>query len=349
MRVTLLLPEPRFPDPSDAPSLRWGVVAPGWIAGHFVASLHRHTGQRVVAVASRDAARGQAFADEHGVERVHASYDALVDDPQVDVVYVASPHSHHPDQALAAIAAGKHVLVEKPLARNAAEARAIVEAARAAGVFAMEAMWTRYLPHIDVLRQVLEDGLIGRPRWVTGSFATRAEVPDDHRLLNPALAGGVLLDIGIYPLSFASFVATTVGLPATPTDLQVMGSLARTGVDEQVALQVAYPGLQAQLFTSMLTPADDEARVHGEAGWVTTGPRFRGPSSVTLHVGDESATWDENRVEELDGLCFQAAALARYVAQGRTESPLHPLDEVLTVLETADEVRRRLGVVYPGE
>ena len=347
--MTLRLPEPRFPDPRDAPVLRWGVLAPGWIAGHFVGSLKRHTNQRVVAVASRDASRAQAFADEFGVERALSSYDELVNDPGVDVVYVASPHSHHPDQALAAIAAGKHVLVEKPMARNAAEARAIVEAARAAGVLAMEAMWTRYLPHIDVLRQVLEGGTIGQPRWVTGSFATRTVVPDTHRLMDPALAGGVLLDIGIYPLSFASFVATTTGLPAAPTDLQVMGSLAPTGVDAQVAFQVAYPGLQAQLFTSMLTPADDAARVHGEAGWVATGPRFRGPTSVHLTVGDETATWDDNRVLELDGLCFQAAALARYVAAGLTESPLHPLDEVVTVLETADEIRRRLGVVYPGE
>jgi len=345
----LRLPEPRFPDPSDAPALRWGIIAPGWIAGHFVGSLRRHTTQRVVAVASRDEARAQAFAAEHGVERVHATYDALVADPQVDVVYVASPHSHHTEQALAAIAAGKHVLVEKPTARNAAETRRIVEAARAAGVLAMEAMWTRYLPHVDVLRRVLEDGVVGAPRWVTGSFTMRPEVTDQHRLMDPALAGGVLLDVGIYPLSFASFVATTVGLSPVPTDLQVMGTLAHTGVDAQVALQVAYPGLHAQLFTSMLTHAADEARVHGEDGWVTTGPQFRGPSSVTLHVGGESATWDDNRALDMDGLCFQAAALARYAAEGRTESPLHPLDEVVTILETADEVRRRLGVVYPGE
>jgi len=343
------LPEPRFPDPSDAPALRWGVLAPGWIAGNFVRALHRHTGQRVVAVASRDPRRAQAFADEHGVARACSSYDELVADPQVDVVYVASPHPQHPEQALAAIAAGKHVLVEKPLARNAAEARQVVDAAQAAGVLVMEAMWTRYLPHTDVVRQVVADGLIGAPRWVTGAFSSRSEVPDDHRLMDPALAGGVLLDIGVYPLSFASFVATTAGLPPVPTDLQVVGSLARTGVDAQVALQLAYGGLHAQLFTSMLTPADNDVRVHGEAGRLATGPRFYAPTSVTVHVGDESVTWDDNRIHDLDGLCFQAAALARYVAAGLTQSPLHPLDEVLATLDTADEVRRRLGVVYPGE
>lgn len=347
--MTLRLPDPRFPDPAEAPVLRWGVLAPGWIAGMFVDGVRRHTGQRVVAVASRDVQRAQQFADEHGVERAVSSYEALVTDPEVDVVYVASPHSHHLDQALAAIAAGKHVLVEKPLTRNATEARTLVEAARAAGVLAMEAMWTRYLPHVDVIRQLLENGDLGAPRWVTGSFAGRTVVPDTHRLMDPALAGGVLLDIGIYPLSFASFVATTVGLPAQPTALQVLGSLAPTGVDAQVALQVGYPGLDAQLFTSMLTPAGDAATVHGELGWLETGPRFRGPTSVTLHVGDEQATWDANRVLEMDALCFQAAALARYVAEGRTESPWHPLDEVVAILDTADEVRRRLGVVYPGE
>lgn len=347
--MTLVLPEPRFPDPRDAPVLRWGVLAPGWIAGMFVDAVHRHTDQRVVAAASRDVARAQEFVAAHGVDRAVSSYQALVEDPEVDVVYVASPHSHHLDLALQAVAAGKHVLVEKPLTRNAAEARTLVAAADAAGVLLMEAMWTRYLPHIDVLRRLIEDGALGTVRRVTAEFADRITAPDEHRLMNPALAGGVLLDLGVYPLSFASFVATAAGAPVRPSAVHAAGSLARTGVDAQVSLQLTYPGLEAQLFTSMLTPTPDVAAVHGERGWAVTGPQFFLPTSLTARVDDEQATWDDNRITGHDGLCFQAAALARYVAEGRTQSPLHPLDEVVATLETADAVRRMLGVVFPGE
>jgi predicted dehydrogenase len=345
----LTLPEPRTPDPADAPPLRWGIIAPGYIADQWATALREHTRQRLVAVASRSFERATAFANRHGAERVHESYEALVDDPAVEAVYVASPHSHHREHALLALRAGKHVLVEKAFTRNAAEARELVAAAGEAGVLLMEAMWTRYLPHTDVLRQVVADGLIGDVHRITADYGVRTTPDPTHRLLDPALAGGVLLDLGIYPLSFASSVARAAGLPLHPTSIQAAGSLTTTGVDAQVSVQIGYGTAQAQLFTSMLTASGHTAVVHGSVGRVEVDDRCYVPAGVTLTVGERTGTWDANRIHGYGGLSFQAAALATYVAQGRTDSPLLPLDETVTIIETADEIRRQVGVVYPGE
>lgn len=344
----LTLPEPRTADPADAPALRWGILAPGHIAGHWATALREHTRQRLVAVGSRSPERAAAFAREHGVDRVHASYESLVDDPEVDAVYVASPHSHHRGHALLALRAGKHVLVEKAFTRNAVEARELVAAAGDAGVLLMEAMWTRYLPHTDVVRRVLEDGLLGEVHRITADYGVRAAKDPTHRLFDPALAGGVLLDLGIYPLSFASAVARAAGLPR-PRSVQAAGSLTTTGVDAQVSAQIGYGAAQAQLFTSMLTASGHTAHVYGSLGRVDVDDRCYVPAGVTLTVGDRIGTWDANRIHGYGGLSFQVAAFATYVAEGRTDSPLLPLDETVTILETADEIRRQVGVVYPGE
>jgi len=345
----LPLPDPRTPDPADAPPLRWGVLAPGYIAHQWTAAVLTHTRQQVVATGSRSPDRAQAFADAHSIARVHGSYEALVDDPDVDAVYVASPHSHHHDQALLALRAGKHVLVEKAFTRNATEARALVAAARDADVLLMEAMWTRYLPHTDVIGQLLDDGVLGDVQRVVGDYGVRADPDPTHRLLDPALAGGVLLDLGIYPLSFASFVARHAGLGLVPRTVQAAGSLTSTGVDAQISVQVAYDDAEAQLFTSMLTASGHTTHVHGSEGRVDVDDRCYVPAGVTLTVGDRTGTWDANRITGYGGLAFQAAALATYVAEGRRDSPLLPLDETVTILETADEIRRQVGVVYPGE
>jgi predicted dehydrogenase len=344
------LPEPRFPDPREAPTLRWGILAPGWIAGLFADTVLANTGQRIVAVASRSSERAAAFATTYGVEKAYDSYAQLVEDPDVDVVYVASPHSEHRDQALLAIAAGKHVLVEKAFTRNATEAREVVAAARAAGVFVMEAMWTRHLPHMDVIRQLLEDGVLGDVRRVLADTGMFPDVDASHRLLNPALAGGSLLDIGIYPLAFASFVARTAGLGERPTTVQATGILTPTGVDAQVSWQLGYADrAQAQLFSTLLAPVVGNAAIVGSAAWLELGPDFSMPGPVTFAAGEQRMTWDGNRIHGHAGLCFQAAALARYAAEGRTESPLQPLEETVAILETADEIRRQVGVTFPGE
>lgn len=335
------LPEPRHPDPADAPPLRWGVLGPGVIAADFTDALHRHTRQRVVAAGSRSSERAAAFAAAHGVERSHGSYEALVADPDVDVVYVATPHSEHLEHALLAIAAGKHVLIEKPMAVTAEQARRIVAAAREAGVFAMEAMWTRYLPQTDIVRQLLDRGALGELRVVTADFGGRAAFDPSGRLWDPALAGGALLDLGVYTVSWASFA---LGAPA---GIVASGTLASTGVDEQAALVLSSAsGAQALLSTTLRAGTPSLATICGSEGRVETDSPFWGPSGIRVVRADGTlaAHWrDPYGRPHRDGMSYEAAALARYVAEGRTESPLHPLSEAVDTLATIDEARRQLG------
>ncbi|RKH74172.1 gfo/Idh/MocA family oxidoreductase [Corallococcus aberystwythensis] len=326
------------------PALRWGVLAPGRIAGGFVWALHRHTDQRVHAVASRDPERAQRFASQYGIARVHASYEQLVTDPDVDIVYVASPHSEHKRQALLAIAAGKHVLVEKPLALDADEARDIARAARAAGVFAMEALWSRFLPQTLLIEQLLRDGVLGDIQLVMADFGGRFDFDPEGRVFNPALGGGALLDIGIYPIWLAHFVL------GPPPHVHATGSLTQTGVDGQAALVLTYPaGAQALLHTTLFAETPQEAVIAGTHARLQLDSRFFTPGGFTLKAArsDERLRWtDPSGIHGSDGLAWQAAAVARHIAEGHRESPLHPLERSIALLETIDAARGQLGVVH---
>ena len=198
-----LLPSPRTPDPHRAPSLRWGIMGPGWIAQRFTATLQKHTSQQVVAVGSRNQARADEFAAQHSVPTAYGSYEQLLADPGIDIVYIATPHTEHYACALAALAAGKHVLVEKPLGVNAVQAAAIAESASTAGLFAGEAMWTKFLPKFDVVRQIIDEGMLGRVHTVIADHGEHFTT--DHRIYDPALAGGPLLDLGTYPVVAGTF------------------------------------------------------------------------------------------------------------------------------------------------
>lgn len=337
------LPQPR-PLP-EAPSLRWGVLAPGGIAGRFVDAVLARTGQRVVAIGSRSAERAAEFARAHGVERSYGSYDALVGDPEVDVVYIASPHSAHAEQALLAIAAGKHVLIEKPFTADAASARTVQQAAAAAGVLAMEAMWTRYLPQYDVLRQLLADGAVGEIGLVEADFGFSFPFDPAHRLYDPAQAGGALLDAGVYPLSFVSSVL------GAPTAVTARGSLAPTGVDERATMLLDYadPAVRGIASTALTSMLPVQATISGTEGIIELIPPFLFPTGIRFSAHGPVAAeapleWVDRTFEErYDALSYEATALAGYVAEGRLESPLHPLDEVVSVIEVIDETRRQLG------
>lgn len=340
------LPTTRIPDPGEAPPLRWGILAPGNIAASFTDTVTKHTRQRVVAVGSRTPERAQEFADRFGIDRAHGSYEALVADPEVDVVYVASPHSHHAEQALLAIDAGKHVLVEKSFARNAAEARRVTDAARAAGVTLMEAMWTRFLPHIDVVRQVLADGLLGDVETLIADHGQRFTGGPEHRMFDPALAGGALLDLGVYPVSFSHFVL------GAPSRITAHGTVTSTGVDRQVSAVLEYEGSQAHALvtTTLAARTPTTASISGtEARLELPGP-FYAPQAVRLVAGDRSVVESEEpTIRWHEGLCYQAAHFAALVAEGRRESPLLPLDETIAVMETMDAMRAQVGVEFPGE
>ncbi|WNG13401.1 Gfo/Idh/MocA family protein [Cystobacter fuscus] len=337
------LPEPDITPLRGGPVLRWGVLAPGRIAGAFVWALHQHTDQRVHAVASREPERARSFAATYGISRVHGSYEQLVADPDIDIVYVASPHSGHKAQALLAIAAGKHVLVEKPFALNAAEAREIAQAARAAGVFAMEAMWTRFLPQTVLIDRLLRDGVLGDPRLVVADFGVRFDFEPEGRIFSPALGGGALLDLAVYPLWFAHFVL------GPPAQVLATGVLAKTGVDGQTALVLTTDsGAQALVHTSLFVDTPNEAAISGTLARLQVESRFIAPGGFTLSSphGEKRLRWsDSSALSGSGGLAYQATAAARHIAEGLTESPLHPLARSIAVLETIDAARRQVGYV----
>ena len=341
------LPSPRIPDPLDAPAIRWGVLAPGSIARSWTAALHAKTVSRVAAVGSRALERANAFAAEFNVERAYGSYEALVADPGVDAIYVASPHCEHRDHALLALGAGKPVLVEKAFTRNAIEARAVIEAARARSLLIVEAMWTRFLPHIDVVRRCVADGgdpIIGEVRTVEADHGQRLFPNGPLRLADPALAGGALLDLAVYPIAFAHLALGAF------TAVQATGTLAATGVDasETVAV-IGSHGSIGTLASTMLAKTPCAASISGTRARLEIDGWFYQPNTVRLiDLHDRELDRYETPSRE-HGLAYEAAEFARLLTAGKTESDLLPLGETLRIMQVLDEVRAQLGVSFPGE
>jgi predicted dehydrogenase len=336
------LPPPRTPDPMLAPRLRWGVLGPGWIAERFVGSLRRSTRQQVVAVASRDLGRAAAFASRWGIDRAYGGYQALVEDPGVDVVYVATPHNAHRPCALLAIEAGRHTLVEKPLALNAAEVAELAAAARGNGVFLMEALWTVFLPRFDVLRQVLADGLLGEVRTVLAEVGEH--FGPEHRIMRADLAGGPLLDLGTYPAALATMVLG----PAER--VLASGQPAPGGVNGQASILATHAGgAQSVLHTTLFSDTPTAATIAGTEATATLPGPFYQPGDLRVRFYDGAALEHREPAAGHGALHFQAAHLAAAVDGGLLESPLRPLADSLATIRVLDEVRGQLGVVFAEE
>lgn len=321
-------------------TVRWGVVGTGGIAAAMVEDLRLLPDAEVVAVGSRRAESATAFAAEHGIARHFASYAEVCQDPEVEAVYVSVIHPGHKDAALLAIDAGKAVLVEKPFTMNAAEAHEVVAAARARGVFLMEAMWARFVPHMVRVRELLADGALGEVRLVTADHCQWFAHDASHRLYAPELGGGALLDLGIYPVSFASMV---LGRPSTVT---AVGTRAFTGVDATTSVVLTYPTeAQAVLTTTLSALGPNRAAIVGTDARIEIDPVFYAPSSFTLTRRDGSVERFAP-AHEGQGLRHEAAEVMRCLREGRTESDVLPLDETVAVMETLDEVRRQIGLDY---
>lgn len=324
--------------------LRWGILATGWIADLFTGDL-RQNGFAVAAVASRSADKAAAFAARHGIGRWHGSYEALAADPDVDVVYIATPHPFHAAAAAMCIAAGKHVLVEKAFTLNGTEARQLLELSRRHDVVVLEAMWTRFLPHMVALRQLLADGLIGDIRTLVATHTQ--DLPDDpgHRLNAPELGGGALLDLGIYPVSFA------FDLLGAPRQVLATARFKSTGVDAEVSLLFRHEnGAVAAMVSASDAPGANRAEINGTAGHVEIDGVWYAPSGFRVYDSAKTLvrTFEPARFAGR-GMHFQAIELERLVAAGERISPLMPLPESVAIMETLDDIRRQIGLVYPSE
>jgi predicted dehydrogenase len=316
---------------------RWGILGTGGIANTFATDLQRTDSGEVVAVGSRSKESADRFADEFGIGNRHGSYESLVADPDVDVVYVATPHPLHHDNAVLALRAGKPVLVEKPFTMNADEARDVVRVARETGLFAMEAMWTRFLPHIAVIRKWLADGVLGDVVTVTADHGQWFAEDPAFRLFAPELGGGALLDLGIYPVSFASMVL------GTPNRIVAIGDPAFTGVDAQTSMLFGYDGgAQALLTCTLRAKSPTRAAIVGTKARIELDGDFYAPTAVSLITRDGETTTVESD-HEGRGLRHQADEVARLLAAGELESPLMPLDETISIMATMDAVLEQIA------
>lgn len=296
----------------------------------------------LVAVGSRSAEAAGRFAERYGIGRAYGSWRDLADDPDIDIVYVATPHSAHHAATAVCLDAGKAALVEKAFTLNVAQAEDLVARARRAGVLLMEAMWTRTLPAVRGMLARIEAGAIGTPTVVTADFGLSSDFGPTHRLRAPELGGGALLDLGVYPVSFAHFV---LGAPDT---IRAAGRLTPEGVDETAGILLGYPsGAVATLSCSIVADTPRTASVTGTEGRVELARGFFAPHGFRLYRGD---TVEEVVAEPTGrGYVHEAAEAMRCLRAGETESPLVPLTDTLSVLRTLDAVRAQLGVRYPGE
>lgn len=323
--------------------IRWGILGTGFIAGLQTQDLAEN-GFTVQAVGSRNAESSKAFSEKFGIPTAHASYEALVADPDVDVIYVASPHTYHHAHALLALNAGKHVLVEKPFTINAREAKEIFALAEAKGLVALEAMWSRFLPHMIRLREILQDGTLGEIRKVTASHNQNLPKDPAHRLNDPSLGGGALLDLGVYPVSF---VLDVLG---TPDTIRASAAMTATGVDRQTAAIFEYPdGQQAIVDCALDTASNNRAAVIGTEGWIDIEPTWYNPTPFTRfdNAGNVLETFDQPVTSR--GMQYQAAEMERLIRAGLTAGTVLPPGESVAVMAAMDEIRRQIGLTYDAD
>ena len=323
-----------------AGQVRWGIVGPGRIAAKVVEDFAHAPGAVAVAAASRSTERAEAFCAEHGLATAYGSYADIIAAPDIDVLYIATPHPQHHRIAVAALQAGKAVLVEKTFTATVAGAEDIVAAAQGNGVFAMEAMWTRFQPAVVAARALIADGAIGEVRQLQADLGVNRPYDESDRLFDPGQGGGALLDLGVYLVSIAQYVL------GVPDRIEVTGSLAPTGVDWEVGLLLGYDdGRAATLLGSLRHHTPGAARIFGTQGFIEIPPRFHHPDRIVLHRTGADPE-EMVRPPQGTGYSHELVEVSECVRGGRTESSVMPLADTLAVQRILNEASERLGVFH---
>ncbi|RMF81756.1 MAG: gfo/Idh/MocA family oxidoreductase [Chloroflexi bacterium] len=338
-------------------NMRWGILGTGLIAGLFAEGLSAVDDADIAAVGSRTQQNADTFGDRWHVPNRHASYEALANDPDVDVIYIATPHPFHYENALLCLNAGKHVLIEKPFAMNARQAKEIIDLARSKNLFAMEAMWTRFVPAIVKVREWIAAGKIGDVCMVRASLSFRAPFDPTHRLFAPELGGGALLDVGIYPISFAYM------LLGAPQKVASTAYLGETGTDDYSSYLFTYDGGKiAQLWSGVHLSVPVEAQIFGTEGFIHIEQPWINPRVIKLVTGvapgvEFMIPFDGNLYDEQivhvpttgNGYNYEAMEVADCIRAGKGESDIMPLDETLAIMQTMDAMRAEWGLAYANE
>ena len=325
-----------------AKTTRWGILGTGSICGAFAEGLTSARGAKLVAIGSRKQTTADAFADRFDIPHRHAGYKALVADPDVDAIYVGTPHHMHCENAILCLNAGKGVLVEKPFAINAGQAKRMIQAARRKKVFLMEAMWSRFLPSVIKTRQLVAGGAIGDLRMVIADFGFRAGVDPRSRLFNPAMGGGGLMDVGVYAVSLANmFLGESVKVAS-------LAEMCKTGVDGQAAAVMKYRGGElAMIATGVCTTTPAEATILGTDGYIRMEQPWWRNGEITVYTDKGVKTYAPTIVG--NGYNYQAVEVGKCLAAGKLESDIMPLDDSLAVMKTMDAIRAEWPLIYPME
>lgn len=326
--------------------IRWGILGPGRIAKKFASDLKLVKDATLVAIGSRSRENAQAFAKDFPAKYIHDSYEALVNNDEVDVIYIATPHNFHYENTMLCLQHGKAVLCEKPFAINAKQAASMIALAKEKEVFLMEALWTKFLPHFIKLKELISGGRIGEIKSATIKFGFRPTEPVPARMFDPALAGGTILDIGIYNVFMALSVL------GKPDEIDAVMTPALTGVDEQCAVTFRYNnGAIAQLFSSFATNIATEADIHGTNGRIKLTHRFYAPDTqIEYYPG-----WMESRelipVEKEAGWGYQYEArhVGECLRSGLKESPVMRFADTMELIETLDTIRHKAGIKYDAD
>lgn len=319
--------------------IRWGILGLGKIAHKFAEDLSIVEGGHAAAVASRALSKAQSFAGQYQIPKAYGSYEDLLQDPSIDAVYIATPHVFHQPWTIAALDQKKAVLCEKPLGLSAAEVQAMIRSAEDNQCFLMEALWTRFLPATEKVLQIIKDGAIGAIQSIEADFGYAAAFDPQSRLFNPALGGGSLLDIGIYPLYLCEL------LLGPPTSLQAMARFSPTGVDSYCAMLLDYGhAAKARLLSTLDATTRTEASIYGSKGSVYLHPRFHESQRVTLH--NEAGETHFNTPYTGQGFVHEIAEVHQCLQEGRIASEKHSHQDSLALAELLDRVREAIGLVY---
>lgn len=330
-----------------AKTYRWGILGTGNIAAKFATCLGVCDNAVLQAVGSRSQESADTFGNRFKANARHASYEALANDPDVDIIYISTPHALHKDNAIQCLRAGKAVLCEKPMTLNVAEAEEVFAVARETGQFLMEGMWTRFFPAIKQVQKWIAEGAIGEPRMVQCSFGFRMAYSDRGRLWDPALGGGSLLDVGIYPITIAS-----IAFQDPPASVCGMAHLSDRGVDEQAAFVLKYIGGRLAILSSAVrTVTNWDAFIYGEEGMIKIHSPFWNPEKASLLPSEDSDTPAETFEEPMESLGFEyeIREVMDCLDKGLTECPAMPHGRTLEILGAMDKLRAQWDMTYPGE
>jgi predicted dehydrogenase len=327
-----------------ATTTRWGILGPGRIAHKFATGLQAAPGAELVAVGSRSQANADAFADVFGAPKRHDSYEALAADPDVDVIYVATPHPAHMDATLLCLEHGKAVLCEKPFAMNVGQAERMVATAREKQLFLMEAMWTRFRPAIRKAVELVDAGAIGTPELLQIGVGWGSSFDPASRLFDKGLGGGILLDGGVYPISMASHFL------GEPSGIASLAHMAETGVDDQAGVVFSYDsGAMASIVFSVRVTPQAIATLTGTEGRIEIHEDWHKPEGFTLRRHDGSTEEYDFALTEGNGYQYEAIHVMACLRDGKTESEIMPLDETLAVMRTLDAIRAQWGLEYDAD